>query len=112
MVLASTRDCGECGARGQTKREGGVTDERKAIFITGGASGIGLATAKLFANRGWTVGIADVDAAALAAARSEEHTSELQSHVNLVCRLLLEKKKKVTADPSATAFRSSSDTQS
>src|SRR5690242_21111212 len=24
--------------------------------------------------------------------RSEEHTSELQSHVNLVCRLLLEKK--------------------
>src|SRR5438477_3524998 len=27
-----------------------------------------------------------------AGARSEEHTSELQSHVNLVCRLLLEKK--------------------
>src|SRR5690242_21182212 len=27
------------------------------------------------------------------AMRSEEHTSELQSHVNLVCRLLLEKKK-------------------
>src|SRR5690242_21276117 len=28
--------------------------------------------------------------------RSEEHTSELQSHVNLVCRLLLEKKKNNT----------------
>src|SRR5260370_35015572 len=28
------------------------------------------------------------------AGRSEEHTSELQSHLNLVCRLLLEKKKK------------------
>src|SRR5260370_32669045 len=28
------------------------------------------------------------------ASRSEEHTSELQSHLNLVCRLLLEKKKK------------------
>src|SRR5690242_21419820 len=27
--------------------------------------------------------------------RSEEHTSELQSHVNLVCRLLLEKKKTI-----------------
>src|SRR5207237_5938120 len=27
--------------------------------------------------------------------RSEEHTSELQSHLNLVCRLLLEKKKKM-----------------
>src|SRR5260370_15700667 len=30
---------------------------------------------------------------ASAAVRSEEHTSELQSHLNLVCRLLLEKKK-------------------
>src|SRR6185369_10721156 len=29
------------------------------------------------------------------AARSEEHTSELQSHLNLVCRLLLEKKKNI-----------------
>src|SRR5207237_9189209 len=28
--------------------------------------------------------------------RSEEHTSELQSHLNLVCRLLLEKKKQQT----------------
>src|SRR5260370_13268565 len=27
--------------------------------------------------------------------RSEEHTSELQSHLNLVCRLLLEKKKEI-----------------
>src|SRR2546430_2888677 len=31
-----------------------------------------------------------------ARARSEEHTSELQSQSNLVCRLLLEKKKKTT----------------
>src|SRR2546430_11209888 len=30
--------------------------------------------------------------------RSEEHTSELQSQSNLVCRLLLEKKKKNTED--------------
>src|SRR5260370_12143756 len=30
--------------------------------------------------------------------RSEEHTSELQSHLNLVCRLLLEKKKKKNKD--------------
>src|SRR5260370_21588718 len=29
--------------------------------------------------------------------RSEEHTSELQSHLNLVCRLLLEKKKRTPA---------------
>src|SRR2546422_4571963 len=31
------------------------------------------------------------------AARSEEHTSELQSRLHLVCRLLLEKKKKKTS---------------
>src|SRR5260370_19826994 len=31
--------------------------------------------------------------------RSEEHTSELQSHLNLVCRLLLEKKKKNSHRP-------------
>src|SRR6266480_8027309 len=30
-----------------------------------------------------------------AGVRSEEHTSELQSHVNLVCRLLLEKKNQI-----------------
>src|SRR6266480_5321889 len=30
--------------------------------------------------------------------RSEEHTSELQSHVNLVCRLLLEKKNTTAED--------------
>src|SRR5260370_1409111 len=30
--------------------------------------------------------------------RSEEHTSELQSHLNLVCRLLLEKKKHTILD--------------
>src|SRR5260370_26239761 len=34
------------------------------------------------------------DASGLEDVRSEEHTSELQSHLNLVCRLLLEKKKK------------------
>src|SRR5260221_9316694 len=34
------------------------------------------------------------------AGRSEEHTSELQSHSDLVCRLLLEKKKKKKKSPS------------
>src|SRR5260221_10645465 len=40
--------------------------------------------------------VGDVAAArkAFAPHRSEEHTSELQSHSDLVCRLLLEKKKK------------------
>src|SRR5260370_26501608 len=35
-------------------------------------------------------------------ARSEEHTSELQSHLNLVCRLLLEKKKVLNPPPETT----------
>src|SRR5690242_21397279 len=35
---------------------------------------------------------------AVPAERSEEHTSELQSHVNLVCRLLLEKKKNINIE--------------
>src|SRR5690242_20688048 len=39
--------------------------------------------------------------------RSEEHTSELQSHVNLVCRLLLEKN-----NPSASFFLGSADLRS
>src|SRR5260370_3086768 len=43
-------------------------------------------------------GHADGAAACVAGARSEEHTSELQSHLNLVCRLLLEKKKKTGDD--------------
>jgi NAD(P)-dependent dehydrogenase (short-subunit alcohol dehydrogenase family) len=38
---------------------------QKSIFITGGASGIGLATARLFAERGWRVGLADVNDAGL-----------------------------------------------
>src|SRR5260370_26290050 len=39
-----------------------------------------------------------VVASSASAVRSEEHTSELQSHLNLVCRLLLEKKNIKTRD--------------
>src|SRR2546426_6313851 len=39
--------------------------------------------------------VGEVDQDLEIAARSEEHTSELQSPCNLVCRLLLEKKKKM-----------------
>src|SRR3989454_6603401 len=47
-------------------------------------------------GRGRKKAAARVVAAAALHLRSEEHTSELQSPCNLVCRLLLEKKKKVT----------------
>src|SRR4030066_1896810 len=44
------------------------------------------------------------------ASRSEEHTSELQSHLNLVCRLLLEKKKKQsTHDEASTTVQTTHD---
>src|SRR2546428_8835293 len=36
--------------------------------------------------------------------RSEEHTSELQSRSDLVCRLLLEKKKKILTTPAHHSF--------
>jgi NAD(P)-dependent dehydrogenase (short-subunit alcohol dehydrogenase family) len=39
---------------------------QKAIFITGGGSGIGRATAQHFASKGWFVGLADVNASGLA----------------------------------------------
>jgi NAD(P)-dependent dehydrogenase (short-subunit alcohol dehydrogenase family) len=42
----------------------------QTIFITGGGSGIGRATAVLFAQHGWRVGLADVDRAGLAATRA------------------------------------------
>src|SRR3712207_8135111 len=41
-----------------------------------------------------SLGCREAEHANLTAARSEEHTSELQSRQYLVCRLLLEKKKK------------------
>src|SRR2546430_5159138 len=41
--------------------------------------------------------------------RSEEHTSELQSQSNLVCRLLLEKKKKIYTAPTTVYACSTTD---
>src|SRR5438876_9165639 len=65
-------------------RGGPVTQSRyDAIVIGAGVNG--LVTAHFLARAGRRV-------------RSEEHTSELQSPVHLVCRLLLEKKKKLLFD--------------
>src|SRR5690242_4517200 len=67
-----------------------VTNTAAVQAVTDGPDGIlaGLAPGKIYV---------DMSTASPAnTRRSEEHTSELQSHVNLVCRLLLEKKKKIT----------------
>ena len=50
------------GERLRVKGNTGV----KAIFITGGGSGIGRATAIFFANKGWFVGLADLNGSGLA----------------------------------------------
>src|SRR5260370_4887046 len=49
--------------------------------------------ARLWLARTRCLGQARVQQPVVLDLRSEEHTSELQSHLNLVCRLLLEKKK-------------------
>lgn len=54
---------------------------RKAIFITGGASGIGRATAELFAAKGWFVGLADINKAGLAETAALLPPGQHSSHV-------------------------------
>src|SRR5690242_21366345 len=55
-----------------------------AAGCSGSSAGLSAAWAR---SRAWSVD------AFPSPSRSEEHTSELQSHVNLVCRLLLDRKK-------------------
>src|SRR2546430_4307672 len=93
-----------------------MTLKGRTLFITGASRGIGLAIALRAARDGANIVIAaktdkphpklpgtiftaadDITrAGGNALPRSEEHTSELQSQSNLVCRLLLEKKKITT----------------
>src|SRR2546426_5375306 len=65
------------------RRSGFYIDARRTTMSAEGLAVIGPLALERFAAVGWR--------------RSEEHTSELQSPCNLVCRLLLEKKKKITS---------------
>src|SRR5260370_15106226 len=69
---------GTGGPMGADKSPWGITVHFSAAFP--------IATTCFFASAEWRMRAAE-------RFRSEEHTSELQSHLNLVCRLLLEKKK-------------------
>src|SRR2546430_8421882 len=65
----------------------------------------GAGPAALHGRRGGLSGLRPGAHGRAAAARSEEHTSELQSQSNLVCRLLLEKKKRQSPpEPSHVLF--------
>src|SRR5437773_5748403 len=55
---------------------------------------VGLMIAEDFVAVGFLIVLSTITSPGAASARSEEHTSELQSHHDLVCRLLLDKKKR------------------
>src|SRR2546430_6803397 len=63
-----------------------VLSENAVCIQAGGTAALDKATGKVL----WRAGLGTSECKL----RSEEHTSELQSQSNLVCRLLLEKKKK------------------
>lgn len=71
-----------------------MAGSEKAIFVTGAASGIGLATARLFSVRGWRVGLADNNADSLArvaatfpAKRTSSHPLDVRDRAGWVAAL-------------------------
>src|SRR2546427_4829964 len=71
---------------------------RRSLFTTGPSASTISALRSITSLRARRTGtMVSGSNEALSARRSEEHTSELQSQSNLVCRLLLEKKKKKKA---------------
>src|SRR2546422_8328435 len=81
---------------GRVERLGRARDARRRVAPPGGREGGGEAEAKRGVS-GLLLGLSEESrnvGGRDGGGRSEEHTSELQSRLHLVCRLLLEKKKK------------------
>src|SRR5256885_9568179 len=78
-----------------------------AVVITGRVADASLTVGPAAFEHGWDWSDVDRLSSDQSQPRSEEHTSELQSPCNLVCRLLLEKKKKqsrrICSDTTMTA---------
>src|SRR5256885_13217746 len=72
-------------------------EQNRSQRVIEGGGGRGRALRVLGVEAGLNVLVVELKAW-LEAARSEEHTSEIQSPCNLVCRLLLEKKKQQTTE--------------
>src|SRR5690625_1314129 len=76
----------------------GAEQVKEVAKKTDDVAGDGTTTATVLAQALVKEGLRNVAAGADPMGRSEEHTSELQSRGHLVCRLLLEKKKKKDQD--------------
>src|SRR5690606_9061367 len=88
-----------CGSRGRPRAAAPLSVS--LMSVSGGTSEKCLGTATITSFAGVGVTSSTVNAVTCLSSRSEEHTSELQSRENLVCRLLLETKKKIcSADDS------------
>src|SRR3712207_6860944 len=73
-----------------------ITKTPPAAFLLKEAAGLEKGSGEPNRQKVGTVSRSQVEEIARTKMRSEEHTSELQSRQYLVCRLLLEKKKKTT----------------
>src|SRR5256885_6252470 len=88
--------CARCCGSVQTRntRARGASNVRRMVSSRSVAEAAALFRALACMCFLQSLQFAEIGIEALEALRSEEHTSELQSPCNLVCRLLLEKKKK------------------
>src|SRR5256885_12154268 len=84
----------EAGANAGAEADGAVSGAAEAVMAGSQAGAEGQSKMMFWSRISWCQRVLSL-ASSAANCRSEEHTSELQSPCNLVCRLLLEKKKRV-----------------